>query len=151
MLVEVVDCHRVAIVGGLGEVDFFAFGGLLFLIATRVKVDVAGRAGLEVGNLDPDEPLVHHGVELFDLGGEQGLVIGIDEAQVAAILLGVGEVEVPVMQADHYRRCSDGVGNGHTIIRGVDRDLLSGAPGFIPPGTGVKTAGRQDHQGNKSK
>ncbi len=50
------------------------------------------------------------------------------------------------MQTHHNRRGSNGVGNGNAIIRGVDRDLLAGAPGFIPPSTGVKAPGRQNEQ-----
>ncbi len=80
MLIEVIDRHRIAIVGGFGKVDFFPFGGLLFLIATRVEVDVARRARFQVRDLYPDEPLVHHGVELLDLRGKKCLVIRINEA-----------------------------------------------------------------------
>ena len=147
MLVEMINHHRVAVVGGLGKIDLFSSLWLLFLTAARVEVDFTG-SGLEVGDLYPDEALVHHRIELLDLRGEHGLVVAVDEAQVAAILLGVGEVEIPVMQTHYDSRGPDRIRNGNSIIRGIDGDLLASAPGLVPPGAGLETASRQDHQGD---
>ena len=146
VLVEMINRHRVAVVGGLRQVGLLTLGRFLFLVTTRVEVDVAGCSRLQIGDLHPDESLVHDRVELLDLRGEQGLVIGVDEAKVAAVLLGIGEVEVTVMKADDHRGGSNRIGDSDTVVGGVDRDLFAGAPSLIPPCAGIETSGRHDHE-----
>ena len=154
VLVEVIDGNGVGVVGRLGQVGLLALGRLLLLIARRVEVDLTRRPGLDVGNLHPDKSLVHHRVEFLDLGGEHGLVVAIDEAQVAAILLRRGEVEVPVMKPHDDRGCAGRIGKRDAVVGCVHGKLRTGAPRLVPPGAGVKGSGDQkqdEHEREKER
>ena len=65
---EVVDEGGIGVVGALGVVDL---DGFVAAVAV-VELDGGLGAGLEVGDLDPDEGLAHEGVEFLDVVGERG-------------------------------------------------------------------------------
>ena len=144
MLVEVIDRDRVGVEGRLGKVGLLTLGRLLLLIARRVEVDVTRGPGLDIGNLHPDESLVHHRIEFLDLGGEHGLVVAVDEAEVASILLRGGEVEVSVMEPHDDRGGAGCIGERDAVVGSVDGELGTGAPCFVPPGAGLQGSG--DHK-----
>ena len=143
VLVEMIDRRGVAVVGRLWKIGLLTLGGLFLLVPGGVEIDVAGGSGLDVGNLHPDESLVHHRVEFLDLRGEERLVIAVDKAQVASILLRRGEVKIPVMKPHHHRGGAGGIGKRHAVIGSVDGELGAGAPGFVPPGAGMEGGGQE--------
>ena len=68
--------------------------------------------------------------------GQGGLVVAGDEADVAPILLGGLELEVPVAQAQQHGGGADGIVDGRARLGGVDDDLLTDGPIGVPPGMG---------------
>ncbi len=128
---EVVDEGGVAVVDGLAVAVFFDRGVALVAV---VEIEGFGGAGLEVGDADPDEGFAEEGVVFLDGVGERGLAVGGDDADVAAVVLGRGEVEIG--EADEDGGGADGIGDGAAVGGGVDGDFLAQGPLVVPPGVG---------------
>jgi len=128
----VIDEGGIGIVGALGIIGLDGLGAAIAVI----HPDGGLGAGLEVGDLDPDESGAHEGIEALDVKGERGLVIRGDEADVAAIFLGGLELEVAIAEAEEDGGGADGGIDGDAFVRGIDDDLLANGPIAIPPGIG---------------
>ena len=127
---EVIDEHRVAVVGRL---RIGAAGHRLAAGIAVVEPERGRGAGLQVGNLHPDERLAQERVVFFDVEGERRLVVACHDADVAAVIPRGGELKVAIMQPDQHRARADGVGDGHGRAAGVDRDLFTQGPIGVPP------------------
>ncbi len=125
--VEVIDEGVVGIEGALG-VD-----RRRRLLVPVVHVDGLGRPDRQVPDIHPDQGDPQQRVEALDVIGEGGLVVGGEEAQVRAVLLGLVEVEVAAVQADQQRGAVDRPAERRALGGGVDGDLAAEGPVLLPP------------------
>ncbi len=138
-LVEMIDQQRVRVVGA-----FRIAGGDRFLVAV-VEPDVGLGTRLHVRHGHPHQRLAEQAVVLLDVMLERRLVVARDEAQIAAVVLGRAEAEVPDMQPDQHRGHSDRISDIGAGRARIDRDLLAHLPFVVPPrlGGGRNQRGRQ--------
>ncbi len=138
--------------GALGEVinerDVGPVGGLRVgacrgLLVSVVEPDVGLGAGLEGRQRDPDERFARQRIVLFEVVLEGRFVVSGDEAQVAAVGLGVGEAEIADVQPDEDRDAADRLGDVGARRTRVDGDLLAQCPLVVPPGLGRTGTGKQ--------
>src|SRR5579883_36574 len=122
-----VDEQRVRVVGALG------IGRGRRLEVAVIEPDLRPGSGLQVRNADPQERLAQQRIEFLDVEFERGLVVGIDEAQIATVFLGSIEAEVAEMQAHQNRRRTDRLVDAGARGSGVDGDLLAQGPLVVPP------------------
>ena len=148
MFVEVIDGHGITVIGGFWKIRLVTLCRFFLLVSCGVEVDIGRRTRLEIGDFHPDKTFVHHRVEFFDLGGEQGLVISGDKAEITPIFLGCGKVEIPVVESHQHRGRPDGISHGNSIIGCINGNFRACSPGIAPPGSGLKRAGKQHRQGD---
>ena len=133
-----IDQLRVGIVGALRIA-----GRNRFLVA-RIEPDIGLGARLKVRHRDPDQRLAEQRVILLDVMLQRRLVVAGDEAQIAAVILGLTETEIPDMQPDQNRRGADRIGDVGAGRTGVDGDLLAQQPFVVPPRRGRRRLQRQN-------
>ncbi|NDH66156.1 MAG: hypothetical protein EBY26_07295, partial [Microbacteriaceae bacterium] len=64
-------------------------------------------------------------------------------------LLGRGEIEVSLVEAQEDGGGADRVGDLESCLRGIDGDGSAGGPVFVPPGVGVRCDGNEGRGGEK--
>ena len=127
-----------------GEVVRIRGGGLAWSGGFRVAVVEEKRVlggGFHLGQFHPDEGLVEQAVVGLHMVGQFGFAVGGDEADVAAVLAGAGELEAPLGQAHQHGGFTGGAGD----VRGVEGDFLAQGPFLVPPLVlGVDETGEQE-------
>ena len=118
---------------GFRIVSALGIVGLGGLGTAVIEPHSSGFPRLDVRHLHPHVGFVEQRVDLLKVMLQHRLLVVSDEADVTAVLLGIGEIKVTVMQTHEHRAGADGIADGEPFVAGVDRDLLAHAPLRIPP------------------
>src|SRR5271165_2863484 len=103
MLGKMVDQGGVGIVGSLWIVRLDGFGTAVSI----VKPERGLSSRFEVWNSYPDKRFVQEGIEFFDVIRKQRFIVFRDKTDVAAVILGICELEIAVIQPDQKDRGPD--------------------------------------------
>ena len=120
--------------------DLAAVQGRRVRIAV-VHPDILARAALHLGHVHPDIGDAQQRIETLNAMVEDGFVVRRHEAQIRAVRFHTVETEVAGMQTHQQGNAPHLIGDGRTLLCGVQGYLLAVAPIFLPPGMGQ---GRQE-------
>ena len=119
--------------------------GCLFI--APVKIQRCSGAGRQIGNIDPHQRNLRLLAVPLQVVVQRRLVVGRDEAKVAAIGFQVGEVEIALVQAQQNLRAANRLGDVRTGRSGIRIQFHTVLPVLVPPGLGGRCKGK--HQGKQ--
>src|SRR5262249_953641 len=113
----------------------------------EIQIELGRSVRLHERNVDPDERNPQQTIVGVDVELQRRLVIDVDKAKIASVLLGVGKAEVAVVQTDQYGNAAGVFGERTSGCTGIYRDLLAVGPIAVPPS--VRGAGDHQKHGEK--
>ena len=140
ILAEMIDQH---LVGRVGRVRI---GGGVGVLVAVVDVDRRLRTRRNVGEVDPDQGhLVDQAVILLHVEMQRRAIVAGHETDVAAVVLGAGEVEIARVQPQQDMRAPGRLRDVGALCRGVDHDPHAVRPVALPPRLGMPAEAELQH------